>query len=102
MRSENTESIAPDIAATAAPRVEAHDPYRLTLEAIKEPPTGWRQSFRYLGPGLVISAAVVGAGELIATTALGAEAGFVILWLVIFSTVVKVAVQIELARWTIL
>ncbi|HEX6515734.1 MAG TPA: Nramp family divalent metal transporter, partial [Nocardioidaceae bacterium] len=48
-----------------------------------------------------LSASIVGSGELIATTALGAQAGFVLLWLVIFSTLVKVAVQIELARWTI-
>lgn len=43
----------------------------------------------------------MGSGELIVTTALGAQVGFVLLWLVIFSTFVKVAVQIELARWTI-
>jgi Mn2+/Fe2+ NRAMP family transporter len=77
------------------------DPYELTPTGIKEPPTGWRHSLRYLGPGLILSAAIVGAGELIATTILGAQVGFVILWLVIFSTLVKVAVQIELARWTI-
>ncbi|MDR7304020.1 Nramp family divalent metal transporter [Haloactinomyces albus] len=79
----------------------SEDLYRLTAEDIKEPPSGWRQSFRYFGPGLVLSAAVVGSGELIATTALGAQAGFVLLWLVVFSTVVKLAVQIELARWCI-
>jgi Mn2+/Fe2+ NRAMP family transporter len=81
--------------------VATGDPYRLTPEGIMEPPRGWRQSLRYLGPGLVLSAAIVGAGELVATTTLGAEVGFVILWLVIVSTLVKVAVQIELARWTI-
>jgi Mn2+/Fe2+ NRAMP family transporter len=79
----------------------ATDPYALTPEGIKEPPVGWRASFRYLGPGLIMSASIVGSGELIATTALGAQAGFVLLWLVIFSTLVKVAVQVELARWTI-
>jgi Mn2+/Fe2+ NRAMP family transporter len=57
---------------------------------------------RYFGPGLILSASIVGSGELIATTTLGAQVGFAILWMVIFSTVVKVAVQIELARWTIL
>lgn len=77
------------------------DPYTLTADGIKEPPTGWKQSFRYLGPGLILSASIVGSGELIATTTLGAEAGFALLWLVIFSTLVKVAVQVELARWTI-
>lgn len=81
--------------------VQGDDPYRLTPEGIKEPPTGWRQSLRYMGPGLILSASIVGSGELIATTTLGAQAGFAILWMVIFSTLVKVAVQIELARWTI-
>jgi Mn2+/Fe2+ NRAMP family transporter len=39
----------------------------------------------------------VGSGELIAATTLGAQVGFVLLWLVIVSTLVKVAVQVELA-----
>jgi Mn2+/Fe2+ NRAMP family transporter len=90
-----------DGSATERGSVTVGDPYRLTPEGIKEPPQGWRHSLRYLGPGLVLSAAIVGAGELVATTTLGAEVGFVILWLVIVSTLVKVAVQIELARWTI-
>jgi Mn2+/Fe2+ NRAMP family transporter len=77
------------------------DPYTLTADGIKEPPVGWRASFRYFGPGLILSASIVGSGELIATTTLGAQAGFALLWLVIFSTLVKVAVQVELARWTI-
>jgi hypothetical protein len=29
----------------------ATDPYTLTADGIKEPPTGWRASLRYLGPG---------------------------------------------------
>jgi Mn2+/Fe2+ NRAMP family transporter len=82
-------------------QTEPTDPYVLTPEGIKEPPTGWKESFRYLGPGLILSASIVGSGELIATTTLGAEAGFALLWLVVFSTFVKVAVQVELARWTI-
>lgn len=81
--------------------VAVQDPYRLTPEGVKEPPAGWGASLRYLGPGLIVSASIVGSGELIATTALGAEIGFVLLWMVIISTTVKVAVQIELARWTI-
>lgn len=77
------------------------DPYVLTPDGIKDPPTGWRSSVRYLGPGLILSASIVGSGELIATTALGAEVGFVILWMVVVSTLVKVGVQVELARWAI-
>jgi Mn2+/Fe2+ NRAMP family transporter len=81
--------------------IDRADPYTLTADGIKEPPVGWRASLRYFGPGLILSASIVGSGELIATTTLGAQAGFVLLWLVIVSTLVKVAVQIELARWTI-
>jgi Mn2+/Fe2+ NRAMP family transporter len=77
------------------------DPYHLTPGGIKEPPKGWLSSLRYLGPGLILSASIVGSGELIATTTLGAQVGFALLWLVIFSCAVKVALQVEIARWTI-
>ena len=77
------------------------DPYHVTGDDIKDPPKGWLESLKYLGPGMILSASIVGSGELIATTTLGAQAGFAILWMVIFSCVVKVAVQMELARWTI-
>jgi len=77
------------------------DPYHLHPDGVREPPTTWRGSLRFFGPGLIVSASIVGAGELITATALGAEAGFVLLWLVIFSTLVKVAVQVEMARFSI-
>lgn len=80
---------------------QVDDPYHLDPAHVQEPPTGWRGSVRFFGPGLIISASVVGAGELITTTTLGAEAGFVLLWLVFFSTLVKVAVQTEMARYAI-
>jgi Mn2+/Fe2+ NRAMP family transporter len=77
------------------------DPYRIDDLGIREPPTGWRGSVTHLGPGLVLSASIVGSGELIATTTAGAQVGFALLWLVLLSCAVKVAVQIEFARWTI-
>jgi len=86
---------------TTTHHVTQADAYTRTEEGVREPPAGWKASFRYLGPGLILSASIVGSGELIATTTLGAQAGFALLWLVIFSTFVKVAVQVELARWTI-
>lgn len=85
----------------AAPSTVQEDPYHLAYDAIKEPPKGWGESLKYLGPGLILSASIVGSGELIATTTLGAQAGFAILWMVIFSCAVKVAVQMEFARWTV-
>lgn len=77
------------------------DPYALDASKVKDPPKGWRGSLRLLGPGMITSAAIVGSGELITATILGAQVGFMLLWLVLVSTFVKVAVQIELARWTI-
>ncbi|MGW0789744.1 Nramp family divalent metal transporter [Streptomyces sp. NPDC002911] len=78
------------------------DPYALRAEDVREAPTTLRGRLRHLGPGFVLSAAVVGSGELIVTTSMGAQAGFALLWLVIISTGVKVWVQMELGRWTIL
>lgn len=77
------------------------DPYVRSTSKILQPPRGWRPSLRFLGPGMVTSAAVVGSGELITATALGAQVGFVLLWIILLSTLVKVGVQIELARWSI-
>ncbi|WP_394276852.1 Nramp family divalent metal transporter [Luteococcus sp.] len=80
---------------------EQGDPYILDPAKVQDPPTGWGPSMRFLGPGMITSAAVVGSGELITATTLGAKVGFLLLWLVFVSTFVKVAVQIELARWSI-
>lgn len=78
------------------------DPYILRSEAILAPPTTLGQRLKHLGPGFVLSAAIVGSGELIATTALGAKAGFVTFWVILVSCLVKVAVQVQFAKHTIL
>ena len=78
------------------------DPYILAPTAIKEPPTTFAARLKYLGPGFILSASIVGSGELIATTTLGAQAGFITFWVIIVSCLVKVAVQIEFAKHTIL
>ncbi|TCP47363.1 Mn2+/Fe2+ NRAMP family transporter [Tamaricihabitans halophyticus] len=78
------------------------DHYALRAEDVREPPSTFRGRLRYLGPGMILSAAVVGSGELILTTSLGARAGFVLLWLIIVATSVKVWVQLELGRLTVL
>jgi len=78
------------------------DPYKITREFIKTPPQSFMQRIKFLGPGMILSASIVGSGELIATTTLGAQAGFVTFWVIIISCLVKVAVQIEFAKHTIL
>lgn len=44
---------------------------------------------------MILSASIVGSGELIMTTTLGAQAGFVALWVVIVSCLVKICVQLQ-------
>ncbi len=69
--------------------------------AFRTPPTTFWAIVRQVGPGLIISANIVGSGELIATTVLGAEVGFLLLWFIIFSCFIKVFVQIELGRFAV-
>ena len=77
------------------------DPYSLRPESIEAPPNTYGGVFRRIGPGLITAAAVVGTGELIATTVLGAEMGYSLLWLVILSCAVKAVIQNELGRYAI-
>jgi manganese transport protein len=80
----------------------SEDNYQLTPARIKEPPTTFFGRLKFLGPGFILSASIVGSGELIATTTLGARAGFVAFWVIIVSCLVKVAVQLEFGRHAIL
>jgi Mn2+/Fe2+ NRAMP family transporter len=76
--------------------------YLISDLKIKEPPTSIRRRLKFLGPGFILSASIVGSGELIATTTLGAQAGFIAFWVIIVSCLVKVAVQLEFGKHTIL
>lgn len=78
------------------------DNYLITEKTIKEPPSSFVQKLKFLGPGFILSASIVGSGELIATTTLGARAGFIAFWVIIVSCLVKVAVQLEFGKHTIL
>jgi manganese transport protein len=77
------------------------DPYVLDGSQIQEPPTRFWEQLKYCGPGFVLSASIVGSGELIATTSLGAKVGFITLWVILVSCFVKVALQLEFGRHTI-
>ena len=80
----------------------SRDPYLLSPESVLDPPTTFSGKLKHLGPGFILSASIVGSGELIATTTLGAEAGFITFWVIIVSCLVKVAVQVEFGKHTIL
>jgi manganese transport protein len=80
---------------------EPEDLYALSPDAIKEPPHTFATAVKQIGPGLILAASIVGTGELIQTTSLGAKAGFSLLWLILLSCVIKVFVQVELGRYAI-
>ena len=68
---------------------------------VETPPSHALGIISHLGPGLIIAAAIVGSGELIATTITGAKAGLSLLWLIILGCVIKVFAQIEIGRFTL-
>jgi len=61
-------------------------------------PKDWRGITKHLGPGLIVTACIVGSGELIATPKVGADHGFSLLWFIVIGCVIKVFVQVELGR----
>jgi Mn2+/Fe2+ NRAMP family transporter len=80
--------------------ITAHS-YRLDPALVAEPPVGFLASLKHLGPSLILTANVVGSGELIMTTTLGAKAGFVTLWVVLVACFLKVVVQLEFGKHAI-
>jgi manganese transport protein len=62
------------------------------------PPRSLFSKLRFLGPGFILSASIVGSGELIATTILGAKGGFIAFWVIILSCLIKVALQLEFGK----
>src|SRR5262245_14401484 len=70
-------------------------------DARKEPPASLWLALGQIGPGIILAGSIIGTGELLLTTSLGADYGFLFLWLILYSCVIKVFVQIELGRYAI-
>lgn len=87
--------------APYAAAIRSADPYALSPDAVETPPASLASALRRTGPGLVLAASIVGSGEVIATTTLGAQVGFAALWIVLASCAIKPVVQGELGRYTI-
>jgi Mn2+/Fe2+ NRAMP family transporter len=77
------------------------DDYSLDPVNIKNPPSTLWGRIRHLGPSLILTANIVGSGELIMTTTLGAKAGFVALWVILISCLFKVTIQLEFGKYAI-
>jgi len=59
---------------------EPEDLYALPADALREPPRTLAGTVRQIGPGLILAASIVGTGELIHTTGLGAKARLMRTW----------------------
>jgi len=77
------------------------DPYRFHASDVETPPRTIGAILRRIGPGMILAASIVGSGELIASTTLGAEVGYVALWIILLSCIAKPALQAEIGRFTI-
>jgi len=77
------------------------NPYARSADSFRDPPKGFLETLKHLGPGMILVGSIVGSGELIMTTKLGAEVGFLLLWFILASCFLKVVVQAELVRNTI-
>jgi len=77
------------------------DPYKLEVADVVDPPRAFTDILRRIGPGIILAASIVGSGELIATTTLGAQVGYAAMWVIILSCLIKPIVQAELGRYSI-
>ncbi len=78
-----------------------NDPYQLRPEDVTEPPKTFLDTLKRIGPGIILAASIVGSGELIATTTLGAKVGYTAMWIIVLSCLIKPVVQAELGRYVI-
>ncbi|MFZ4985933.1 MAG: Nramp family divalent metal transporter [Blastocatellia bacterium] len=77
------------------------DPYELTPGDIAEPPATLGAALKRIGPGMILAASIVGSGELVATTTLGAKVGYTALWVIVLSCLIKPVLQAEMGRYII-
>jgi len=69
--------------------------------AIRQPRSTWWGRFQFIGPSIILTATLIGSGELILTTTFGAQVGFQALWLIVASCLLKVAIQEAIGCFTI-
>jgi Mn2+/Fe2+ NRAMP family transporter len=68
------------------------------MQGTKEPPKTKLEILKFVGPMFVLAAVMIGSGELIATTAAGAEAGIDTLWIILIGLFIKMGIQYEVAK----
>jgi Mn2+/Fe2+ NRAMP family transporter len=62
-------------------------------------PAPRKSSWKYIGPGIVVAATGVGAGDLVATLIAGSNFGYTLLWAAIIGCLVKISLAEAAGRW---
>ena len=60
-----------------------------------------KNKWSLIGPGIVVAATGVGAGDLVATLIAGSKFGYALLWAAIIGTLLKIALAEATGRWTL-
>ncbi|MEU2727598.1 Nramp family divalent metal transporter [Streptomyces griseoviridis] len=58
-----------------------------------------RSSWKHIGPGIVVAATGVGAGDLVATLIAGGNFGYTLLWAAVVGCLVKISLAEAAGRW---
>lgn len=64
-----------------------------------EAPANWGSRLRLIGPGLVVAATGVGAGDMVTSLTAGTEFGTILVWAIILGAALKFALTEGLGRW---
>ena len=67
--------------------------------AAGEAPSSWGSRLKLIGPGLVVAATGVGAGDMVSSLTAGTEFGTILIWAVILGAALKFALTEGLGRW---
>ncbi|MGW3421005.1 Nramp family divalent metal transporter [Streptomyces phaeochromogenes] len=70
-----------------------------TGETGKALPGPRKSSWKYIGPGIVVAATGVGAGDLVATLIAGSNFGYTLLWAAVIGCLVKISLAEAAGRW---
>ncbi|MFG3407281.1 Nramp family divalent metal transporter [Streptomyces sp. NPDC048142] len=58
-----------------------------------------KSSWKYIGPGIVVAATGVGAGDLVATLVAGSKFGYTLMWAAVIGCLVKITLAEAAGRW---
>jgi Mn2+/Fe2+ NRAMP family transporter len=82
---------------TPPPAVLEREPR--AVERGPEPPSSFKGKMKLVGPGLIIAATGVGAGDLVSSLAAGQEYRFTFVWAIVVGVVLKYFLTEGIARW---